>query len=330
MSHSMGVSRTFPRAFFAGIILVLIGLPGLASAQSSSSNGDGHHDWTGSDSVTRSPDQSWKTNVFTGFEFQGETDLDAGGDFEYWMISGGVSSARMLGDDVKVALKADYRAIGYDFSGIGGGVDPWETVSVLRLNPLFTYLLNDRWSVMGGPILEFTGEEKADFGDSLRGGGLVGFGYKREGYFIAFGVIAMTEIEKDNRILPFVLVNWNITDGLMFGVKADTSRGGELRLDYAITKKFKMGAGIGVRRELFRLNDDGPAATGRRDGVGEETATVAKITAIYQINKVVTVEGYGGVTLDGEFRLETKTGNKIATSDYDDSGFGGVNFRFNF
>jgi hypothetical protein len=319
-----------------GFVLVLA-QSGIAEAQSNGqkASSSSYASWTGSETVQKSADDTWKTTAFTGFEYQGETDLDTRGDFDYWMVSAGVNSSGMVSDNTKIALKADYRAVGYDFSGIRGGVDPWETVHVIRLNPLITYQINDTWSVMGGPIGEFTGEEQAEFGDSLRGGGLIGFGYTRPKLFIAAGVLAMTEIEKDARIQPFVLVNWRIVDDLLLGLKADTSRGGELRLDYSFTDNFSLGGGIGVRRELFRLNDDdknasGPGNNRRKDGVGEETATVLKITASYRINAMITIEGYGGSTVDGEFRLENEKGNKIASSDYDNSGFGGVNLRFNF
>ena len=334
MSHPIGTPRPLPWTCFALISLTLVMLTNSATAESGSSDSDGpaSPSWTGSDSLQKSADQSWKTAAFTGYEFQGETDLDRGGDFKYWMISAGVNSARMIGDNTKIALKGDYRAVGYDFGGLG--IDPWETVHVLRLNPLFTYLINDTWSVIGGPIVEFSGEENADFADSLRGGGLIGVGFTRGKLYLAGGILAMSEIEKDARIQPFVIVHWNIVGGLTLGLKGDTSRGGEFRLDYAFNDRFTLGAGIGVRRELFRLNGDGPAGPGpgtsRQDGVGEETSTVAKITAIFKINDMLTIEGYGGVTADGEFRLEDNDGIKIASSDYDDSGFGGVNLRFSF
>jgi hypothetical protein len=342
MPYSIGASRLRPWAALAalGLALTLL-LPGSAIAQSSYSDSDETYgpvypSWTGAESHQKSKDEAWKTSAFTGLEFQGETDLDRRGDFKYWMISGGVSTGRMVGDNVKVALKGDYRAVGYDF-GIPNAVvasDPWETVHVLRLNPVLTYLINDTWSILGGPIVEFSGEENANFGDSLNGGGLVGFGYTRDKLYLAFGVLAVSQIEKDARIQPFVIVNWNITNGLALGLKGDTSRGGEFRLDYSFTDNFTLGFGIGIRRELFRLNGDGgPGAgpgTSRQDGVGEEFATVAKITAVYQINKMIAIEGYGGVTFNGEFRLEDEDGLEIAESDYDDSGFGGVNLRFSF
>lgn len=337
MSDSNHVPRFDSRSFILVISLALsLMVAGSSAAQSRGTDSKlNDASWTGSETVQKSADPSWKTNAFSNFEFQGKTGVDGGGDYKYWMVAGGAGTARMIGEDVKIALKGDYRAIGYDFGGIGAGTDPWETVHVLRLNPLLTYLINDTWSVIGGPIIEFTGEEQAQFDDSLRGGGLFGFGYTRERLHLAFGVIAMTEIEKDARILPFILVNWNITDALAFGVKADTSRGGELRLDYAFTKKFKLGAGFGVRRELFRLNGDGPQACAgnsfcRQDGVGEENASVAKLVATFQVTPKLAIEGYGGVVANGEFRLESQAGNKIAQADYDNSGFGGVTLRYNF
>lgn len=42
------------------------------------------------------------------------------------------------------------------------------------------------------------------------------------------------------------------------------------------------------------------------------------------------VSGEGGVTADGEFRLEDEKGNKVGSQDYDDSGFGGLNLQMHF
>lgn len=317
-------------------LALLAWLPFVAVAESHAADDtDAHQDWTDSRALRRTPEQAWKLNAWAGYEYQGKTDLDAPGDFKYWMVSGGGSLARGLGDRVKLALKADYRAVGYDFGGITGGVDPWETIHVVRLNPLLTYHLNETWSILGGPIAEFTGEEKADFVDSLRGGGVLGFGYTRGGLFLAAGVIALTEIEKDARIQPFLLVNWKLTEGLGIGLKADNSRGGEFRLQYVFQNKLSLAAGIGVRRELFRLNGDnrnvpGPAPNVRENGVGEETSTVARLTVGYRVAEGVLVEAYGGLTADGEFRLENENGIKIASSDYDTAGFGGLNVRLGF
>ena len=100
-------------------------------------------------------------------------------------------------------------------------------------------------------------------------------------------------------------------------------------------ERLLLGAGIGFRRELFRLNDESrnlpvTAPITIKKGVGEESSTIAKFTVGFRATDEITIEGYFGTTVDGEFRLEDKRGNKIASSDYDDSGFGGVNLRFGF
>ena len=318
--------RAAPAAF-ALFALLLAPLSAVAA--------DGEDDWTGTAATRPAEESAWRTQARTGFEYQGETKLDRRGDFSYWMVSGGADLSRKLSDDVGVTIKTQYRAVGYDFSGTFVGAnstDPWNTVHVIRVMPTFAFALNESWSILVAPIGEFSGEGGAQFGDALRGGGALAGAWKGESLTVAAGVLALTEIEKDARIQPFILFNWLITDGLTLGLKADTSRGGEFRIQYAFDR-MTVAAGIGVRRELFRLNGDrgGLPGTGiRRDGVGEEEATVAKITVGYRVTDTVTLEGYGGVTADGQFRLEDKNGNGLASSDYDDAGFGGVNVRFNF
>ena len=50
----------------------------------------------------------------------------------------------------------------------------------------------------------------------------------------------------------------------------------------------------------------------------------------YRFAEKLGIEAYVGTTLDGDFRLESETGNKIADSDYDDAVYGGVNFTIGF
>ncbi len=342
LANNIARCRTACPASAVGILLLLLTAgPAIAQGNAvSRASGSPAEDRSRSASLQRSEESAWRVGAYTGFQYQGDTDLDAGGEVEYWMVSGGADFSRNLGERFGVSLYGDYRAIGYDFDDItsgGSNVDPWETVHVFRLMPLLSFELTDQWLLVGGPVGEFSGEEEADFADSLRGGGVFGFGYttRDKGLFLALGVIALTEIEKDTRIQPFVLADWKINDSFAFEIRADTSRGGEVRLTYSFLEKFSFGATIGYRQELFRLNDDdrnipGPPPSVRGDGVGEETATVATLRLAYQINDRILLEGYGGTTIDGELRLENEDGNKIITSDYDDAGYGGLNLRFAF
>ena len=169
-------------------------------------------------------------------------------------------------------------------------------------------------------------EAGAEIGDSITAGGLLGVGYRwsKTGN-IALGALVTSEIEDDAYIQPFILLNFGITDNLAFTMNASNSRGGEARLSYALGDKWKLGLGVGLRRERFRL-DNSP----EKDGVGEEEGKVIKAFLGYQFSDAMSMEIYGGSTADGEFRLETKKGKKIAKSDYDDGGFGGVRFNIGF
>ncbi len=273
-------------------------------------------------------ENAWKSQVFAGFQFQGETDLNSPlvMDFEFWMVELGGSSSRKLNDSWSLTLKGDYRAIGYEFSGPG---DPWEDVHVLRLSPILTYNFNETWSLMSGLTGEFSGEGGADFGDALRGGGLLGIGYRSSDRFsIVLGAVVQSEIEDDAWVQPLVLLNWAITDALRLSMEGTNSRGGEVRLGYSFNDNWKLGVGAGFRRERFRLNDDGPGI--RADGVGEEEATVVTARLTYTFDGGTAIELYGGTTTDGEFELDDESGNNLVKTDYDDSGFGGILIKFPF
>ena len=268
----------------------------------------------------------WKMTSWLGYEGQSETDLDAGGDFEYWMIAGGLKLSTMLGDSLALSLGGESRVVGYDFDGFGGA-DPWDTVHIMRLNPTLTYLCNEKWSLTGGPILQLSAESGADVGDSLTGGGTAAIGYKwSDTGSIAVGVLVTSQIEDDALVQPFVILNFGITDNLSFSMDASSSRGGSLELTYALGEKWDLGIGGGFRRERFRLDDNGPVV----DGVGEEEALELKVSVAYQFSNSFAIEAYGGSTVDGDLRIETAGGTKIADTDYDDGGFGGVRIKLAF
>lgn len=267
----------------------------------------------------------WKSTGWIGYEGQGETDLDGGGDFDFWLIGLGLKSSTMLSDNVGMSLGGDYRAVGYDFSPF----NPWGTVHVLRFNPTLTYLLDDKWSLIGGASFELAAEAGADVGDAITGGGTAGVGYKwSDTLSIAVGVTVVSQIEDDAWIQPFVIINWGITDNVALAMEGTNSRGGEVRLSYALGDNWEIGIGAGFRRERFRLDDDGRARN--KDGVGEEESTVVNLRVTYKFSDTLAIEGYGGTTVDGEFRLENEDGDLIDKADYDDAGYGGVRIKFGF
>ena len=278
----------------------------------------------------------WDTEIWVGFEFQGETDLKEGpGEFDFWMLALGARARRGLDERATLVLKGDYRAIGYDFDNMLIG-EPWETVHVLRLQPHLRVRLNDDWFLVGGPNFELSGETSADASDSARGGASFGVGYRHgENLEVVLGLIVQSEIEDDTYVAPLINVRWGIADGLRLSLESESSRGGELRLGYSFLDDFEVAIGGGFRRERFRLDDDRIARallppSRQKDGVGQEEATILSAHFAWAFTDHPKLETYLGSTIDGEFRLEDKRGHKIADRDYDNALFGGLRLRYSF
>ena len=150
---------------------------------------------------------------------------------------------------------------------------------------------------------------------------------------LLLGFLVRSEIEDDAYVQPVVVVNWGISEALRLSMEAATSRGGEVRLGYSFNDNWKIGMGIGFRRERFRLNGVDAViifAGNRENGVGEEEATTVTGRVVYTFDAGPAIELYAGATVDGKFTLENQNGEKIAKSDYDDGGFGGILLKFPF
>jgi hypothetical protein len=118
-----------------------------------------------------------------------------------------------------------------DFAAAGGG-EPWESIHVARVTPQFTYKPYDRWSLRGGPMLEFSGETGAELASSLRAGASFAVGYQGDSFRIMLGLLAVNKIEDAVYIQPGGAASWNITEALELSLEGNSARGGDLWLGY--------------------------------------------------------------------------------------------------
>ena len=271
----------------------------------------------------------WAGSVTIGADYQGWTDLDGPeGEFDFWHANVHANAARRLSEDSKwsVALEGGYRAFGYRFDGldnvIPGPLDPWDTVHVVRLSPRMSYAIDDTWSLFGGPIGEFSGENGARFSKSIRGGALFGAQWRpNEKLMIGLGVLGITAIEDDFLIQPVILVNWQINDAWRFTTQSWTSRGGRLEIIYAFAGSWEASLAGGRERERFRLD----RSTGSySQGTGEETSLPVTLRLSKTLRNKMKIDVYGGIVVDGELRIEDEQGDGIAVSDFDRSFLGGA------
>lgn len=257
-----------------------------------------------------------------GAEHQFKTDLGGGGDFSVTRGGIGITGRTQINDDANLSFRLDYGLDAYDFSGTMakfGTSEPWDDIHTVSLGAVLSVDVADDWSVFGGPVLQFSGESGADFGDSLTGGGLIGATYRvSESLTLGGGVGVVSQIEDDVRFFPVFALNWQITD--RWSVRNTSfagagSRGG-LEVVYTAERYWEAAIGGAYQFKRFRLDT--------MDRVGEDTAIPfwARFTYIFSDN--VRVNVYGGLSFNGELTLENSSGNTIADADYDSAGVIGV------
>lgn len=275
----------------------------------------------------------WQGNVSIGADYQFNTNLDdSNAEFDFWHTNLSVRAQRPLGDESKwsLTLGGEYRAFGFRFDGLGGGLDPWDTIHIVRVAPRLAYQIDQHWSLFGGPIGEFSGESGSDAGDAMRGGALFGAMWRpNKRLMIGLGVLGISEIEEDFLIQPVVLLDWQVTDAFRITTQSWSSRGGLLELIYRIGEGWEVSLAGGRERERFRLDTKG-TGTGISRGVGEENSLPISLSVSKTLRDGMKITVFGGVALNGELRVETATGNNVAVSDYDKAIFAGASLSLPF
>lgn len=275
--------------------------------------------------------KSFNSELSTSYEYGFDTDLDGGGEFNInrFSISGDVK--RQLGRQWSMSVDATYGFTDYDFSGSEGlaGLNPWGLINRAGLGFRVNYQINENWGVGGGPFIRFRGESGADFGDSLTGGGTLGFTYSRgRTFLIGAGVFLASRIEDGVLVVPGALFNWQVTEkfrisSLITGVK--TELGPRVRLSYDLGGGLGVAATGGYEFGRFRLDNDGVAP----GGVGDVKVLPVWGSVYYDVNRALRLEVYSGAGFLGEMELEDRDGDRIEKEDFDTLIFLGGGIRIN-
>lgn len=277
------------------------------------------------------PENTWSLELRGNSEFMFDTDIDGDGKFD--LLRFGLSQDTTLIPDEKwrFTLGTSYSMNKFDFSGTGGigSLDPWDNINVLNLSLRINYAFNDKWGVFAIPLLGFSGESGARFGDSLTGGGIAGFSYSiGRKLIIAFGGLVRSRIEDDVIGFPIAYLRWEITERLTLSTLASgvrTEIGPEVGINYDLGGGFSAGLSGGYEFSRFRLDSDGPFP----GGVGDVKGMPIWGRISYETNSGVTFNGYGGYILIGSLELENSNGRRIEKDDFDPAPFigGGISLK---
>jgi hypothetical protein len=272
----------------------------------------------------------WRPFISVTPTYEGDADLDQGGDFNVWraILSGGV--ARDIGGGNSVGLTLNYSYSDYSFSNpvAFGGVAPWNIVQRYGVAVPLSFALRDGWSVGVVPSVDWFRENGADTGESLVWGGLVS-ATKRfaDGNRLGLGVGVYDRIEKTSAF-PFLIVDWRFSDRwrLINPLAAGPTGPAGLELDYLLGGGWEIGLGAAYRVTRFRLSETGPV----QNGVGEERGVPVFLRATRSLDKQMSLHLYAGVVAGGELRVDDSSGNNLRKEDFDPQPFLAATFTARF
>lgn len=274
-------------------------------------------------------ENEWRFIFGGAYTHRFETDLDSGdGNVSLNTLSAGIDASTDIHRDLSVSLRMNLGLSDYSFGGSNGfgGLDPWESVHTIAFGAAASFQTDDRWTIFGGPVFQFSRESGASWGDAFTGGAIIGATYVvHDHLLIGGGLGVVSQIEDDVRFFPIIIVEWEIND--QWRISSRGASGGRTSIEFTGVEliwsparhwDFALGGGSSFSR--FRLDDDGMAP----DGVGEDESTPIWLRASYRPSSQVTFDAVAGMGFGGKMKLDDERGNRVVGSDYDSPFFIGL------
>jgi hypothetical protein len=273
----------------------------------------------------------WSLLTRGGYVHQMDADIDSGGSFSVnrFFVQGG--PAYVFDRGAQISLAVGYGFDSYDFStdtGLGGG-KPWDDIHTLRFSIPLRWKMSERWTGFVSPTVRFAGEEGAEVNDSITGGGFIGFSFQfSDRLTIGPGVGVLTRLEESARVIPVLIIDWEITDTLSLntGRGIGATLGPGLTLNWRPSRVWSFSVGGRSESLRFRLDENGAAA----NGVGSDSSFAVFGGIEYSLTPRVRIAVLGGAALDGELRLEDENGHTIIEENHDPTGLLGFAFSARF
>ncbi|HSG32735.1 MAG TPA: DUF6268 family outer membrane beta-barrel protein [Thermodesulfobacteriota bacterium] len=269
--------------------------------------------------------------ITTNYDHGIDTDIDNGGEISINRYSISVNGSRHINDRVGLDINTSYSFTDFDFSANSGFAEPnpWEGINKAGLGFRLKYSINPEWSLSAGPFIRYSGEQGADFSDSLTYGGLAGFTYSpSRNFFIGTGVYLSSRLEDHVIAYPGLIMNWVVSEKirvstLLTGVKSEL--GPRVQIYYEITDKIDTAISAGYEFNRFRLDDESIA----QDGIGDVKILPVWASIGYEVSKHIRLELYSGFGFLGEIELEDRNGDRLEKEDFDTMFFIGLGFKIN-
>lgn len=270
----------------------------------------------------------WQPEMSALAMASGETDIDSGGSFSTsrWYLEPGASF--QAGPAGGFGVSVGFGQTFYDFEGANGLTDSMD-VNEISVSVPMRIRVSDSAFALVVPRISYTGESGASFDDASTAGLLGSVAWRvSPNLILGPGVGVFTTLEDDLQAIPFLLIDWSITDRLSLstGRGLAASRGPGLTLSYQATDAWAFGV-IGRYEEFdFRLDDDHETS----EGTITDRSIPVVATTTWTPSDQIAITGFAGYAYGGKLTVYDSDGDKVGQSDYDPAPVFGLSARLAF
>lgn len=261
---------------------------------------------------------------------QFKTDMNEGGNFSWYDTNVQLGVNRQFDSNWGGGVFVEYGYQHWSWSDPTAfdGQAPWAGISTPQLGLSVSYSPSAAWRFSLSPSVEWSAETGVGTADAATYGAvLLATHTVSPGLTLGLGAGVFRQIDQ-NRVFPFIAVNWRITDKwtLSNPLPAGPAGGAGLELSYKLDDQWTIGAGGAYRSYRFRLNDNGPYA----GGIGQNRLIPVFARVSYQFAATTRIDLYGVATTGGNVQAQSADGSQTWNSNYK-TGFGlGLNLSHRF
>lgn len=261
---------------------------------------------------------------------QFKTDLNQGGDFDWYSFDAGLRVRHQINAAFNVGATVGYGYERWSWQNPAafGGQAPWGNISTPSVGLSLEYAPKPGLRLGFSPSVEWAAEDGVGTASSAIYGAI----FSATNTFsktltLGLGLGVFRELG-ENKVFPFLAINWQIADQwtLKNPLPAGPAGGAGLELAYQVNPQWTISAGGAYRNYRFRLNDSGPYA----GGVGQNRLIPVFARVSYALTRATSIDFYAISAIGGNVQIESSDGTQTLNNSYD-TGLGlAVNLSHRF
>ncbi len=249
---------------------------------------------------------------------QFNTNLNSGGGFGWSYASASLGLLNNVSPVTTVGVSLRYETEFWNWSNMQaynlGGKNPWGTIQSPGVSFIYSHKFDSNWKLNLIPTIESNAEQGAELGNSLTYGTIVNASKQLSPTLnLGLGTGVFRQIDT-NRIFPFVVIDWKITDrwNLNNPFPGGPAGGAGLELSYAVIPQFKISGGAAYRSYRFRLSNSSAYA----GGVGQNKFVPIFARFSYAFDRTTLLDLYTIANVGGAVSAIDTSGNTVLSTNY--------------